>query len=222
MSNDRLTLELAPRDLIGSRNGRRLRKTGNVPGILYGRGREPQPFAVNEHALRATLKSGHALFDATLDGSSVPVIIKDQQHHPVRGDFTHIDLLEVDLTQTIQSLVPVELTGVDDAPGVVQGGVLDQVTRELNIEALPTDIPDSIVIDVSALEMHEVFTLGQATLADELTALDDPEETVIATVTPPTKVEETTDVEEETEIVGEGEEAPAADDSGDSEDSGDE
>lgn len=216
MSDDRQTIELAPRDSFGSRNGRRLRKTGNVPGILYGRGRDPQAFSVNERELRATLKAGHALFDANLEGSSVPVIVKDQQHHPVRGDFTHIDLLEVDLKQVIESLVPVELTGVEDAPGVIQGGVLDQVTRELNIEALPTDIPDSIVIDVSAMELNEVFMLSEVTIPAGLTALDDAEETVIATVTPPTKVEEPEAVEEETEVVGEGEAAESDDAEGDS------
>lgn len=221
MSDTRQTLELSARETFGSREGRRLRKTGNVPGILYGRGRDPQAFSVNERELRATLKAGHALFDANLGGSSVPVIVKDQQHHPVRGDFTHIDLLEVDLKQAIHAVVPVELTGTDDAPGVVQGGVLDQVTRELNIEALPTDIPDSITIDVSALEMNETFNLSQATIPSELTILDDAEETVIATITPPTKVEEPEAVEEETEVVGEGE-APAEDAAEDSGDGSDE
>jgi large subunit ribosomal protein L25 len=219
MSDQRQTLQLSRRESFGSRDGRRLRKTGNVPGILYGRGRDPQAFSVNERELRATLKEGHALFDADIEGSSVPVIVKEQQLHPVRGDFQHIDLLEVDLTQTIQSLVAVELTGTEDAPGVVQGGVLDQVTRELNIEALPTDIPDSILIDVSALEMNETFMLSQASIPAELKALDDPEETVIATVSPPTKVEEPAEVEEETELVGEGEE-PAEEAEESSDDSG--
>lgn len=220
MSSDRLQLELITRDTFGSRAGRRLRHTGSVPGILYGRGREPKPFAVDELALRAALKSGHALFDAKLEGDSVPVIVKDQQHHPVRGDFTHIDLLEVDLKQTIHAVVPVEVTGGDDAPGVVQGGVLDQSTRELNIEALPTDIPDSIVIDVSALEMNEVFVLAQASIPSEITVLDDPDETVIASVIPPTKVEEPEAVEEETAIVGEAEGEGEPEAGGDAEESG--
>lgn len=183
-----------------------MRKGGNLPGILYGRGRDPQAFSVNERELRAALKAGHALLDAKLGSDTVPVIVKDQQHHPVRGGFTHIDLLEVDLKQSIQSVVPLELAGVEDAPGVVQGGVLDHVTRELNIEALPTDIPDSVVIDVSHLELNETFLLSSATIPSNLTVLDDPEETVIATITPPSKAEEpASEVEEETELVGEGE-----------------
>lgn len=203
MADERLSLELTARETFGSRAGRRLRRSGSVPGILYGRGRDPKPFAINELALRAAMKSGHALFDAKLDNDSVPVIVKDQQLHPVRGEFTHLDLLEVDLTQKIHAIVPVELTGGDDAPGVVQGGVLDQTTRELNIEALPTEIPDAIVIDVSALEMNEVMLLSQATIPEGVEVLDDLEETVIASVIVPTQVEEEPEVEEETELVGE-------------------
>lgn len=186
-----------------------MRKEGRLPGILYGRGRDPQAFSVNERELRAALKAGHALLDVQLGGDTVPVIVKDQQHHPVRGGFTHVDLLEVDLKATIQSTVPVELTGVEDAPGVIQGGVLDHVTRELNIEALPTDIPDSVTIDVSSLELNGTFLLSEATIPSVLTVLDDPDETVIATLTPPTKVEAPAEVEEETELVGEGAEGEA-------------
>lgn len=186
-----------------------MRRQGRLPGILYGRGRDPQAFSVNERELRAALKAGHALLDVKLGSDTVPVIIKDQQHHPVRGGFTHIDFLEVDLSMKIQSTVPVELSGVDDAPGVIQGGVLDHVTRELNIEALPTDIPDSVTIDVSSLELNGTFVLSEATIPSNLTVLDDAAETVIATITPPTKVEAATEVEEETEVVGEAEAAPA-------------
>jgi large subunit ribosomal protein L25 len=220
MSGDgRATIEVSLRETRGSREGRRLRKSGELPGILYGRGRDPQAFSVNERELRAALKAGHALLDVKLGSDTVPVIVKDQQHHPVRGGFTHVDFLEVDLKASIQSVVPLELAGVEDAPGVVQGGVLDHVTRELNIEALPTDIPDSVVIDVSHLEINETFLLSEATIPSNLTVLDDPDETVIATITPPSKAEAPETVEEETELVGEGEEGAEAAE-GESEDEG--
>ncbi|MGH2905456.1 MAG: 50S ribosomal protein L25 [Solirubrobacterales bacterium] len=220
--DDRATIEVSARDSRGSREGRRLRKQGQVPGILYGRGREPQAFSVNELELRAAMKAGHALLDVKLGSDTVPVIVKDQQHHPVRGGFTHLDLLEVDLKQSIQSVVPLELAGVEEAPGVVQGGVLDHVTRELNIEALPTDIPDSVVIDVSGLELNATFMLSEATIPSNLTVLDDPEETVIATITPPSKAEAPETVEEETELVGEGEEAAEGEAAGEASEGGDE
>lgn len=193
-----------------------MRKQGRLPGILYGRGRDPQSFSVNERELRATLKAGHALFDVTFEGGdTVPVIVKDAQHHPVRGGFTHIDLLQVDLKQTIHAVVSIDLEGIEEAPGVVQGGVLDHVTREVNVMALPTDIPDSLVIDVSAMELNEVYMLSQATIPSELELMDDPEEIVVATLSTPTQVEEPEAVEEETEVVGEGEAAADEGDSGD-------
>lgn len=219
-SDDRATIEVSTRESRGSREGRRLRKSGQLPGILYGRGRDPQAFSVNERELRAALKAGHALLDVKLGSETVPVIVKDQQHHPVRGGFTHVDFLEVDLLQTIQSVVALELAGVEEAPGVVQGGVLDHVTRELNIEALPTDIPDSVVIDVSHLELNQTFLLSEATIPSNLTVLDDPDETVIATITPPSKAEAPETVEEETELVGEGEEGAEAAADGESEGGG--
>ena len=100
-----------------------------------------------------------------------------------------------------------ELVGADDAPGVKEGGVLEQVTRELTIEALPTDIPDSLQHDVSEMEIGDTLTLEALTPPSDVTLVDDPE-TVIATLTPPRlQLEEETEIEEETELVGEGEEA---------------
>lgn len=184
-----------------------MRRTGLLPGVLYGHGREPMSFATSEHELRAVLKQGHALMDLALAGETIPVIVKDQQHHPVRGGFTHIDLFEVSLKEKIESSVPVELTGTDDAPGVIGGGVLDHAARELTIESLPTEIPDSLTIDVSTLEMNATLTLADAVVTPAVTILDDPD-TVIATITPPSRVEAPETVEEETAVVGEAD-APA-------------
>ena len=92
------------------------------------------------------------------------MIVKDVQNHPVRGQAIHLDLLRVDMNQPIHAVVVLELTGGDEAPGVTEGGVLSQETRELNIEALPDDIPDSITHDVSALEMNSTLTLAAVTV----------------------------------------------------------
>ena len=100
-----------------------------------------------------------------------------------------------------------ELTGGEDAPGVKEGGVLEQITRELNIEALPNSIPESIVHDVSAMEINDTITLADVVVPAGITLLDDPEETTIATLTPPRIATEGDEIEEETERVGD---APAA------------
>ncbi len=115
----------------------------------------------------------------------------------------HVDLLRVNMNQPIQSTVTLELIGADVAPGVVEGGVLNQETRELNIEALPGDLPDVISHDVSALGMNETLTLSAVTAPSGVTLLDDLEETVIATVTPPTQEPTEDDIETETAVIGE-------------------
>jgi large subunit ribosomal protein L25 len=169
------------------------------------------------------LGEGAALFDLEIEGGkSVPVVVKEQQLHPVRGSLQHIDLQEVRLDEAIQAEVAVELEGTDSAPGVKGGGVLEHVTREVTVEALPAEIPDRIVADVSAMEINDTLQLSALVVPEGVTLVaDDPEEVTIATLSPP-RVEEEPEptVEEETELVGEEGEA-AAEDGGDEGDSGD-
>jgi large subunit ribosomal protein L25 len=120
----------------------------------------------------------------------------------------HLDLFEVNLREKIHAPVRVELVGAEDAPGVSEGGIISQETNELNIEALPTDIPEVITVDVSHLEAQGTLHLSEITPPQGVTFLDDPEETIIATITVPTAVAEP-EIEEETELVGEEAEAAA-------------
>jgi len=198
----RPSLEVEERIERGTRATKRLRAEGYVPGVVYG-GDDCVPFKVNNRVLRAALHDGSALIDLKIGNTQArPVIVKDQQHHPVRGQVLHIDLLQVRLDEKIHSPVQVELENVDEARGVKEGGVLEHVTRELNIEALPTDIPERITIDVSGMDINAVMHLSEITPPNGVTFLDDPEETIIATITVPTEVEEP-EIEEETELVGE-------------------
>jgi len=212
MAQGRPNLEVQPREVHGSRHTRRLRRQGVVPGIVYGEGAEPRTFQANDRELARLLSSGAAVFDLQLDGEGIPVIVKDQQLHPVRGEVMHIDMFRVNLNETIQTTVLVEVHGAEDAPGVKEGGVLEQVTRELNIEALPGDIPEGIDVDVSDLEAAGTRTLADLTPPDGVTFLDDPAETVIATITIPTEVPEEPEIEEETGLVAEGEAAASDED----------
>src|SRR2546421_8586045 len=199
----------------GSRAARRLRREGLVPGVVYGGGDgECVSFKVGARDLRAALIAGSAVLDLKIDGGgALPVIVKDQQRHPVRDEIIHLDLLKVRLDEKIQSTVALDLEGAEEAPGSKEGGVVEHVTRELNIEALPTDIPDRIVVDVSGMEAAATMHLSEVPVPPGVTFLDDPEETIIATVTIPAEEPEP-EVEEETELVGEegevveGEEAP--------------
>jgi len=211
MASDRATLKVNARDSFGSRASRRLRREGLVPGVVYGQGGEARPFQVSQRELRTLLSQGHTLLDLELDGSkAVPVVIKEEQHHPVRGDVVHLDCLEVRLDEEIQSEVPIELEGTDQAPGVREGGVLEHVTREVTVEALPTEIPEQITVDVSEMDIGDTISLATVIPPAGTTFMvDEPEEITIATLSPPRVEEEPEpEVEEEAELVGEGEEVP--------------
>ena len=207
-------LHVTTREAAGSREARRLRRTGGIPGVVYGGGEDPLSFAVQERTLRHALADAGAVMDLTVKGGgTTPVVVKELTRHPVTGATVHIDLLRVRLDDKIQATVFLELTGVDDAPGTKDGGVLEQQLRELNIEALPNDIPDSITHDVSEMQIGDTLTLDAVTAPATLTLLDDPE-TVVATLSPPRlQVESDDEIESETEVVGEGAEA-AGDDAG--------
>jgi large subunit ribosomal protein L25 len=211
MASTTTKLNVNSRDAAGSRAVRRLRRGGRVPGVLYGGGGEPLGFDADARELRLALAGSGAVLDLSVDGSKpTPVVLKEAQRHPVRGETVHVDLLRVNLNEAISAVVPVELTGVDDAPGVKEGGVLEQITRELNVEALPTAIPESIVHDVGEMQIGETILLAAVASPEGVTLLDDLEETVIATLSPPRLQSEVSeDIEAETEVVGE-EGAPAA------------
>jgi len=203
-------LDVSSREAEGSRAARRLRRSGSVPGVLYGGNDEPVTFAVEARELRLALAAGSAVLDVSIDGAKAsPVVLKDIQRHPVRGDTVHVDFLRVRLDRPIQALVPLELQGIDDSPGVKEGGILEQITREVNIEALPTAIPPAVVHEVSEMQIGDTLMLSSVSPPSGVILLDDPEETVVATLTPPRlQAEAEAELEAETELVGE-EGAPA-------------
>jgi large subunit ribosomal protein L25 len=203
MAADRSTLKVAPRESFGSRESRRLRRTGLVPGVVYGAGGEARPFQVGEREARTVLDEGAALLDLEIEGSkAVPVVIKEQQLHPVRGSLVHLDFHEVRLDTAIEAEVPIELEGTEDAPGVKEGGVLEHVTREITVEALPTEIPERLTADVSEMVIGDTIQLSTISPPQgvKFTA-EEPDEVTIATLSPP-RVEEEPEVEEEV-LVGE-------------------
>jgi large subunit ribosomal protein L25 len=226
MAQTTTKLDVNSREAAGSRAARRLRRSGRVPGVLYGGGGDPVGFDADARELRLALAASGAVLDLSVDGGkATPVVLKEAQRHPVRGETVHVDLLRVRLDEAIHALVPLELTGVDDAPGVKEGGVLEQITRELNVEALPTDIPESIVYDIGEMQIGDTVLLSAIAAPSGLTLLDEIEETVVATLSPPKlQAEVAEEIEAETELVGEGEEAEegAADEEAPTEGSSDE
>jgi large subunit ribosomal protein L25 len=209
MAGERIKLGVRPREIAGSADARRLRASGMIPGVLYGGGRAAHPFAVEERELRRVLTGEHglhAILDVVFDGQKTAhhAVLKDYQLDPTRARLLHVDLHEVRLDQPIQAQVAVETVG--ESPGVKEGGVLTVVLREVNVQALPMEMPDRLVLDISSMTIGDSLRISDLAVPEGATLLDDPE-SVVATVTPPTRVEEP-EVEEEEEELAEGEELP--------------
>ena len=227
MANSSTKLDVRSRAADGSRAARRLRRSGRVPGVVYGGGGDAVGFDVDARDLRLALAGSGAVLDLSVDGAkATPVVLKEAQRDPVRGQTVHIDLLRVRLDEAIHAVVPLELEGVDDAPGVKEGGILEQIVRELNVEALPTAIPEAIVHAVGEMQIGETIGLDEVVMPEGVVLLDEVEEVVVATLSPPRlqAEAEAEELEAETELVGEGEEGAEAaaaegEDSGDGEDS---
>ncbi|HMD56674.1 MAG TPA: 50S ribosomal protein L25 [Solirubrobacteraceae bacterium] len=205
MAETTTKLNVNSRSAEGSRAARRLRRSGRIPGVVYGGDGEAVGIDADARELRHALAGSGAVLDLSIDGKKpTPVVLKEAQRDPLHGETTHVDLLRVNLNEEIQTTVPLELQGVEDAPGVKEGGVLEQITRELNVQALPTAIPEAIVHDVGELAIGETILLSAVTPPAGVTFLDDLEETTVATLSPPRlQTQQEEEIEAETELVGE-------------------
>ena len=213
VAGERVKLTVSERTGLGSAESRRLRRQGLIPGVLYGRS-DPVAISVGERELRAALGTSagsHAVLEVQVDGGSAhSAILKDFQRDKVRGTIMHVDLQEVRLDQPIQTSVAVTLLG--DAVGVREGGVLTQITTEVTVEALPLEVPQHLEADVSELGIGDTLRLAQVHVPENVKLLDDPEETVIASVQlareePVEEVEEGEEAEEGAEPETEGDTA---------------
>jgi large subunit ribosomal protein L25 len=210
MAGERVKLQVKERERRGSADARRLRRQGVIPGVLYGSGKQPHAISIPERELRRVLTGQgglHAILDVVLEGQQTThaSILKDYQQDPIRGHISHVDLQEVRLDQPIQATVTVQLVG--EPAGTKEGGVLSQVQREIRVEALPMEIPEHIDLDVSGMAIGDTLRLADLGALEGVTYLDDPEETVLASVGLPTRVEEPEEAVEGEELA-EGEEPP--------------
>ncbi len=200
----------------GSSATRRLRALDQIPAVVYGMGMDPLSVSVDRRELRVAVSGGSGLntiLDLTIDGEMYPSIIKDVQRHPVRLNITHLDFIQVDLNAQIVVRIPIHLTG--EAPDVSNNnGMIDQIMTELEVSTTPRNIPEEVIVDVSAMDMDSTIHVEDIQLPDGVTATADPERTVVTVSIMRTPVLD----EEEAEAAAaaeaaEGEEgaAPAAD-----------
>jgi large subunit ribosomal protein L25 len=185
-----ITVEATPRQTRGKNEARRLRQRGFVPAVVYGGGKDAVPVAVNSRQVAQILHSptGHnTIFQVAVGGSSEAAMLADWQIDPLKGDLLHTDLKRIDLTRPIQVKVPIATHG--DAKGVkTQGGLLEVVAREVEIESLPADIPEHVVVDVTALALHQAIRVKDLVAGERYRFSGDPDKVVVHVV--PLKKEE--------------------------------
>jgi large subunit ribosomal protein L25 len=187
----------------GKGAARRVRAAGRVPAVLYGHGIKPEHLSINAREFGQALRSGgaNALLELQLGKTRHLALAREVQRHPVRGTFTHVDFLVVRRGEKVTVSVPVHLTG--SAPGVLQGGILDQDLHQLSVEAEVTAVPEAIEADVSGLEIGDVLRVGDLKAPAGATVLDDAEASVVSVVAP--TVEPAAAEEEEGAEAAEGE-----------------
>lgn len=163
-----------------------LRKSGQVPGVLYGRGMEPQLISVDEGELRKAVET-KGLVQVNLGNESHQVMVRGIQKDPIKSHFLHVDMQRVEMNEPITAEIPLVLTG--EAVGVKKGGVLEQTIRTIEVRALPNQLPSEVSLEIGQLDIGDSITLASLVLPDEVELLSD-KDLSVASVVPPDKVEE--------------------------------
>jgi large subunit ribosomal protein L25 len=188
---DKVNIVVKHRDVTGTRNAKRLRRDGLIPGVLYGHGKDAVLIAVDPHLLRQALSTDagmHAVLDVTVEGQKRghKAIVKELDLDRVKHHVIHVDLQEIRLDETIESMVSVRFEG--EAKGVKMGGLLDESVREVAVKAVVTDIPEHLLLDISDLELGDTATVSDLRPPEGVEILNDPDE-VLCSVLSPRKAE---------------------------------
>ena len=210
-------LPMEERSALGTGSARAMRRNGKIPANYYYHGEANQNLAIDKKAFYQAMHSGQRVFEMDLNGNTVYAMIKAAQYHPVTEEVMHIDLMRVRRTEKMTFSIPVILEG--EALGTSEGGIVTKVTTAIELECYPTDVPESVTIDISELELHSTLTAVEILLPEDVSLIS-PEDTTIVTCNPP-KAEVEPEVEEvegeEGEADQEGEAVDGAEVEGDSE-----
>lgn len=210
MAQEYEKLDLKERKVKGKSDARSLRRQGMVPGVYYFHGEENVNLQINKKNLYRAISSGHHVFEVKMKSEKQYVTIKGIQYHPVTDEVLHIDLMRVNMSEKMKFTIPITLEG--EADGVKEGGVLSQILTAIEISCLPTSVPDSILVDITNMELNSNMTIGDiVNIPEEVEVISDLEST-IATIAPPREEEEPVIEElEEGEELEEDEEATSED-----------
>jgi large subunit ribosomal protein L25 len=211
MSSEQITLRAETGRVTGSRSSRRLRRTGQVPAVVYGKGTDPLTIAVDHRELRAALTTEagtNALINLEVGSDKILSLARVVETHPYRREIRHVDFVTVSLTDRVAAEIPVHLVG--ESVGILAGGVLSTPRTVVAIEALVTNIPSYVELDISALEIGDALRIGDLPPIEGVDYTDDPEYTVVSITVPALEVEEPA---EDEEAEGEGEEGAEGEES---------
>ena len=193
-------LNLEPRSKTGNAAARKLRRDGKIPVNYYYGGEENQNMSIDKKILHKAIQSGQQVFELELDGNTIYVTVKEAQYHPVTEQIIHLDLLRVRRDVKMKFSIPLNLVG--DSVGAIEGGIVSQSANAIDIECLPTGVPDSIDVDITNLELNGTVFASDINLPDD-TELLSPEDTTIAVCAPPTAEVEVEVPDEEGDEEGE-------------------
>lgn len=202
-----LPLKAEIREHTGSKSAAKVRKQGRIPAIVYGHKKEPVAISLDVHNLVEGLHRGHRLMDVQIGNKRQKMIVKDLQYDYLGKDIIHVDLMRVDVTETVKVAVPIELKGT--AKGTHEGGVISEHTDHLEIECRVTDIPETIVVSVKDMDVGDVLHAGDIELPEEVKLSSLPE-TLLVTCSLVAAAKAAEEVEEEApvapEVIGEAKE----------------
>lgn len=201
---DRMVLDVSSRTAKGKGENRRLRQQGVVPGIFYTKGENVMVQMPQLPLLKIFEQVGTSnLFDLRIEkGKTCPALIKELVFHPFKRQVQHVDFFGIDMTRTLRIMTPVVITGEESSPGVDLGGVVDIIRDHLEIECLPTDIPECITVDISAMDLNETINIEDISVPEGVTVLFEENFAVIGLALPVVTEEEEAEGEdgaEETE-----------------------
>ena len=206
MTSSYYKLNVENRPITGKKTAKKLRNKGIIPGVLYFKGEEPIQIAVDKLVMYHALHSGQRIYEIDVAGTTQYVMIKEMQYHPVTDALIHIDFMRVRRSEKINISVPIMLIG--ESLGVKEGGVLSQSLTQIEIECLPTDVPEQIELDVTDLEMNSSYSVADVKIKDEEITIISEQELNVVSIHPPVAEEEPIveeELEDEEEIEGEAE-----------------
>ncbi|MEE8335659.1 MAG: 50S ribosomal protein L25 [Candidatus Neomarinimicrobiota bacterium] len=186
-------LDIEPREKLGARSARALRRAGKIPINYYYHGEKNENFSIDKKAFYHAFHSGQHVFQMMVNKEEVYAMIKALQYHPVTEEVIHLDLMRVRRGEKMIFTLPLIFEG--ESAGVAEGGILSHLINSVEIECLPTEVPENIIVDVTDLEMNSVMTAADITIPEGMSLIT-PEETTIATIAPPRAEEEVEEVEE--------------------------